>query len=244
MVLTSLIEGLHDIQLRWEHRKSKPVSPDAALTPAVELNAFMEKDPSLRGGPQAILNMVSATPPQPLMATISSSKENMMGILTQTIRQEIQKVLLQASQNIYNSRSSSTDGRSVPFKSSGPNKQSANSNQNRNCRNEANQPTITTDTMKIRTKDTTNVAILQISNKTETIQTKKHVAIVTERITKPGIVKVVPTAEECDTCPASVENRDQIRTIGNKIRTTIKTSRTCGITNNTISITPHSNKIL
>ena len=41
MVLTSFIEGLHDSQLRWELRKSKPASPDAALALAVELHAFM-----------------------------------------------------------------------------------------------------------------------------------------------------------------------------------------------------------
>ena len=52
MVLTSFIEGLHDAQLRWELRKSKPANPDAALALAVELHAFMEMDPSLRSGSQ------------------------------------------------------------------------------------------------------------------------------------------------------------------------------------------------
>ena len=50
MVINSFIEGLHDAQLRWELRKSKPASPDAALVLAVELHAFMEMDPSLRNG--------------------------------------------------------------------------------------------------------------------------------------------------------------------------------------------------
>ena len=68
MVLTSFIEGLHNAQHRWEHRKSKPTSPDAALALAGELLAFMEMDPSLRGGSQATVNMVSATPPKPLVA--------------------------------------------------------------------------------------------------------------------------------------------------------------------------------
>ena len=36
--------------------------------------------------------MVSATPPQPLMATASTSQEDLMGILIQTIQQEFQKV--------------------------------------------------------------------------------------------------------------------------------------------------------
>ena len=40
---------------------------------AVELHAFMEMDPSLRSGSQATVNMVSATPSQPLMATASTS---------------------------------------------------------------------------------------------------------------------------------------------------------------------------
>ena len=63
MVLTSFIEGSHDAQIRWELRKSKPASPDAALALAVELHAFMEMDPSLRSGSQATVNMVSAIPP-------------------------------------------------------------------------------------------------------------------------------------------------------------------------------------
>ena len=63
MVLTNFIEGLHDAQLRWELRKSKTASPDAALALAVELHAFMEMDPSLRSGSQATVNMISATPP-------------------------------------------------------------------------------------------------------------------------------------------------------------------------------------
>ena len=72
MVLTSFIEGLHDAQLRWELRNSNPTSPYAALALAVELHAFMKRDPSLRSGSQATVNMVSATPLQPLIATASS----------------------------------------------------------------------------------------------------------------------------------------------------------------------------
>ena len=91
MALTSFIDGFHDAQLTWELRKIKTASADAALALAVELRAFMEMDPSLRSGSQAAVNMVSATPPQPLMATVSTSQEDMMGTLIQTIRQEIQK---------------------------------------------------------------------------------------------------------------------------------------------------------
>ena len=138
MVLTSFIEGLHDAQLRWELRKSKPASPDAALALAVELHAFMEMDPSLRSGSQATVNMVSATSSQPLMATASTSQDDMMGTLIQTIRQEIQKALPQTNQNSASSRSNSTDGRSVRFNSPGPNRQSANTNQNQNYRNSNN----------------------------------------------------------------------------------------------------------
>ena len=139
-VLTSFIEGRHDAQLRWELRKSKPAIPDAALALAVELNAFKEMDPSLRGGSQATVNMVSATPPQPLMTTASTSREDMMGTLIQTIRQEIQKALPQTNQNSSTSRSSSIDGRSVRFNSPGPNRPSAktNQNQNQNYRNSNN----------------------------------------------------------------------------------------------------------
>ena len=132
MVLTSFIEGFHDAQLRWELRKSKPASPDAALALAVELHAFMEMDPSLRSGSQATVNMVSAPPPQPLMTAASTSQDDMMGTLIQTIRQEIQKALPQTSQNSASSRSSSADGRSVRFNSPGPNRQSENTNQNQN----------------------------------------------------------------------------------------------------------------
>ena len=93
IVLSSFIEGLLDAQLGWKLRKSKTASPDAALALAVELHAFMEMDASRRRGSQATVNMVSATPPQPLMATASTSQEDMMGTLIQTIRQEIQKTL-------------------------------------------------------------------------------------------------------------------------------------------------------
>ena len=138
MVLTSFIEGLHDAQFRWELQKSKQASPDAALALAVEPHAFMEMDPCLRSGSQATVNMVSVTPPQPLIAAASSSRENMMGTLIQTVRQEIQKVLPQTSHNSSNSRAINTDGRSVPFNSPRPNRQSANTNQNQNYRHSNN----------------------------------------------------------------------------------------------------------
>ena len=138
MVLTSFIEGLHDAQLRRELRKSEAASPDAALALAVELHAFMEMDPSLSSGSPAAVHMVSGTPPQPLMTTASISQEDVMGTLIQTIRQEIQKALPQTNQNSSNSRSSSTDGRSVRFNSPGPNTQSASTNQNQKYRNSNN----------------------------------------------------------------------------------------------------------
>ena len=90
MVLTSFIEGLHDAQLRWVLQRSKHASLDAALALAVELHAFMEMDPSLTGGSQSTLKMVSATPSQPLMA-ITSRSQDMMGNLIQTIRQKLRK---------------------------------------------------------------------------------------------------------------------------------------------------------
>ena len=90
-VLTSFIKGLHEAQLRWELRKSKPASPDGALALAVELNAFMELDRSLRDGSQATVNMVSSTPPRSLMARTPSRQEDMMGTLIQTYRQKIKK---------------------------------------------------------------------------------------------------------------------------------------------------------
>ena len=115
MVLSSFIEGLHDAQLIWELRKSKPTTPDANPALAVELHAFMEMGPSLLSGSTAAVNMVSGTPPQPPTATTSTSQRDMMGTFIQTIRQEIQKALPQTSPNSSSSRSSSTDGRSVRF---------------------------------------------------------------------------------------------------------------------------------
>ena len=97
-----------------------------------------KSDPSLRGSSEATVNMVSATPPQPFMATAFSSQEDMMGILIQALRQEIQKASPQTRQNFSNSRSSSTNGRSVRFKSPERNRQSANTNQNQNYRNSNN----------------------------------------------------------------------------------------------------------
>ena len=138
MVLTSFIEALHDAQLRWELQKSEPATPDAALALAVDLHAFLEMDPSLRNGSQGTVKMVSATPPQPLMATACTSQEDVMGTLIQTIRQEIQNALPQTSRNSSSLRSSSTDGHSVRFNSPGPNNQSANSNQKQKYRNSNN----------------------------------------------------------------------------------------------------------
>ncbi len=42
LVLTTFIEGLSNPTLRWEVRKAKPTTADAALQHAVELQAFME----------------------------------------------------------------------------------------------------------------------------------------------------------------------------------------------------------
>ena len=123
MVLTRFIEGLHDVQPRWQLRKSKLASPDGALAHAVELHAFMEMIASLRSGSRATVNMVSTTPPQPLMASASTSQEDMMGTLIQTMRQKIQKALPQTSRNSSSSRLSSTDGLSVRFNSPVPNYQ-------------------------------------------------------------------------------------------------------------------------
>ena len=82
--------------------------------------------------------MVLATTLQPLMTSTSVSQDDMMGTLIQTIRQEIRKTLLQASQTSQQSRSSSTNGRSVRFDSPGPNRQSISSYQNQNYRNQTN----------------------------------------------------------------------------------------------------------
>ena len=69
------------------------------------------------------------------MATASTSQEDMIGTLIQTIPQEIQKALPQTNQNSSSSRSSSTDGHSVRFNRPGPNRQSVNTNQNQKYTN-------------------------------------------------------------------------------------------------------------
>ena len=89
IVLTSSIEGPHDAQIRGELRKSKSTTPNAPLVLAVELNAFMEMDLSLKCGTQTTVNMFSTVSPESLMATASNSQKLMMGTLIQTIRKEI-----------------------------------------------------------------------------------------------------------------------------------------------------------
>ena len=63
-----------------------------------------------------------------MTVTASGSQEDMMGIFIQTIRQEFQKALPQTIQNSSNSRSNSTDSRSVRFISPGLNRHSAITN--------------------------------------------------------------------------------------------------------------------
>ena len=250
MVLTSFIESLHDAQLRWELRNSKPTSPDASLALAVELHAFMEMDPSLRSGSQATVNMVPTTSLQPLMTAASTSQEDVMGTLIQTFRQEIQKALPQTSQNSTNSRSSSTDGRSVRFISPGPNRQSVNTNQNQNYRNSNNNSNRynnfnPNNRYKNRGNQQNNRynnnRIHQTSNKTETTQINNHVDIVTEQITNLRIVTPVLFAGGWDICLANVEHNDKIKTIGNKIRIITKIFK---ITIKTATQIPHNRKIL
>ena len=247
MVLTNFIEGLHDAQLRWELRKSKPASPYAALAFAVELHAFMEIDPSLRSGSQAAVNMVSATPPQPLMTTASTSQDDMMGTLIQTIRQEIRKALPQTNQNYSNSRSFSADGRSIRFNSPRLNRQSAITNQNQNYTNSNSNNDRYDNNRNNRYNNIGNQQNnrynnnRKTSNKTEITQTNNHVDIVIEQITSPGIVKLVLTANDWDICLAKVEHRDKIKTIGNKIR---MLARTREITIKTATQILRSNKIL
>ena len=211
MVLTSFIEGLHDSQLRWELRKSKPASPDAALALAVELHAFMEMDPSLRSGSQATVNMVSALPPQPLMATASTSQDDMMRTLIQTIPQENQKTLPQTNQISSKSRSSSTDGRTVCLISPGLNKHNANTKQNQNYRNSNNNNRYN-NIQNNKYTSSGNQQNNRWNNNRKTQnqqQSRKNIDIniadiVTEQIISPGIVKPVFTAEDWDICLVNV----------------------------------------
>ena len=185
----------------------------------------MEMDPSLREGSQATVNVVSATPPQPLMTTAAISQEDMMGTLIQTIRQEIQKVLPQTNQNSSTSRSSSTDG--VRFVLIVPDQIGKVQLQTKTKTTEIQ--TTTKDTITIRkidtitrainkTTDIITIAIHQTSSKTEITQTNNLEDNVTEQITSPGIVKHVLIAEDWDICLANVKHRDKFKTIGNKIR--------------------------
>ena len=246
MVLTSFIEGLHDAQLRWELRKSKPASPDAALALAVELHAFMEMDPSLRSGSQATVNMLSATPPKPLMATVSSSQEDMMGTLIQTIRQEIQKALPQTTQNSSNSGSNSTDGRSVRFNSPGPHRQSANTNQNyrnsnnknRYNNNQNNRYNNSGNQQNNRYNNNRNTSNQQQNRNNTSQQPFRHCNRTNHQ------------SRDCQACfncgrlghmSRNVEHHDKIKIIGNKIRMLTKTRE---ISIKTATQIPPSNKIL
>ena len=233
MVLTNFIEGLQDAQFRWELRKSKPASPDAALSLAVELHVFTEMDPSLRRGSQATVNMVSATPPQPLMATASTSQEDMMGTLIQTIRQKIQKALPQTTQNSLSSRSSSTNGRSVRFNSPGPNSQNANTNQNQNYRNsnsnndrynnnQNNRYNNNGNQQNNRYNSNRNISNQQ-QNRNNTNQQPCRHCNRTNHQSRVCQACFNFAAENWDTCLANVEHRDKIRTVGTNTRILIKT---------------------
>ena len=73
-----------------------------------------------------------------------------------------------------------------------------------------------------KTTDIITIAIQQINNKTEITQINNHVDIATEQIINPGIVKLVSTAEDWDTCLANAEHDDKTKTIGNKTRMLIR----------------------
>ena len=222
MVLTSFIEGLHDAQLRCELRKSKPASPDAALALAVELNAFMEMDPSLRGGSQATVNMVSTTPPQPLMTTASTSQEDMMGNL---IQKKSKKFYLKQTKTLR--IHVLVVPTVVPFVLIVPDQTDKVQLQTKTKTTEIQTTTIDTITIRTidsitaainKTTDIITIAIHRTSNKTEITQINNNVGIVTEQITSPGIVKHVLIVEDWDICLVKVEHHDKIKTIGNKTR--------------------------
>ena len=157
MVLTSVIEGLHNAQLRWELRKSKPASPDAARALAVELNYFTERDSSLKGGPQA--TVVSTAPPQSFMGSASSSQEDMTGTLIQTIRQEIQKNYLRQVETLRICVIVVLAGNWFVLTVQDQTDKVQLKNNVKITENKKIRRTIATDTIKIKTKDTTTVAI-------------------------------------------------------------------------------------
>ena len=189
----------------------------------------MEMEPSLGGGSQATVNLVSATPPQPLMATTFNSQEDMVGTLIQRIRQEIQKALPQTSQNSSSSHSSNTKCRSVRFNSHGPNRR-------RQLQTETKVTKLQTITI-----DSITLPIHQTNKKTETTQTNNHVDIVSDQITSPGINKLVLSAEDWDICFPNVKHHDKVRTKANKIQVFSKARE---ITIKTARQTPHSNKTI
>ena len=246
MVLNIFIQGLPDAQFGWQVRKNKPASPNGALALAVELQVFMERDPSLGKGSQATVNMVSATPPQRLMAITSTSQEEMMGTLTKQFAKRIKKlyhkqikilrVHIQAVPTV------------IPFVSIDPDQ--IGNVQIQNKTTETQTTTIDTIIMKTidtiivaisKTTDLTTTAVPQTSNKTETTQTNNQVDIVTEQITSAVIVKHILIAENRDRCLANVEHHNKIRTIGRKTRMLTKT---CETTFKTAMQLPLSNKIL
>ena len=68
IVPTSFIEGLSDATLRWEIRKSKPVTDDNALAVAMELNSFLEIEKGAASTSklaETSVNVISRETPEP-----------------------------------------------------------------------------------------------------------------------------------------------------------------------------------
>ena len=214
----------------------------------VELHAFMEMDPSLRSGSQAAINMVSATPPQPLMATASTSQDDMMGTL---IKESDKKFKKRYHKQIKTLRIQvQVVPTVVPFVLMVPDQIDKLQAQIKIKNIEIRTTTI--DKITIRTTvtitvaiskitDTTIIAIHQISNETEITQINNLVNFATEQITNPETVKLVLIAKHWDICLANVEHHDKIKIKGNKIRILIKTRK---ISIKTATQNPHSNKKL
>ena len=143
--------------------------------------------------------MVSVTPPQPLMATASTSPEDMMGTLiknnstrnSKNYHKQIKtlRIHVQIVPTV------------VPFILIFPDqidKAQINQNQVQNYRNSNNNNyTITVRTINTKTvaiSKTTGIitsATHQTSDKTEVTQTNNHADIVTKQITSPRIVEHV-----------------------------------------------------
>ena len=140
IVLTSFMEGLSDMTLRWELRKSKPARADDALALAMEMNSFLgiaKEAPSTNEMAETSVNAISSELPEP------STKE-WMDKLVRTLTEGFKNAMPKPSQEVSRHRNS-TPNPNQPSRSNSTDSQGTrtvrfqiNSNGRRNTNNRDN----------------------------------------------------------------------------------------------------------